>query len=84
MSTDLVLLQLFATRSGVSRWANALAALGWHNALNSTFSVLKSRPGEQQSTVQNRLETAVAHLFLQLGGHVKSASPNLSKINSKS
>jgi hypothetical protein len=80
MSTDLVLLQLFATRSRVSWWANALSALRWHNALYSTFGVLKSRPSEQQSTVQNRLQTAVAHLFLQLRGHVKSASPNLSNI----
>lgn len=78
------MLQLFATGSRVSRWADALAALGRHNALNSTLGVFKSRPGQQQSTVQDRLKTAVTNLLLQLGGHVKSASPDLSKINSTS
>jgi len=67
-----------AVLSSVTHRTLALSAEGRHIALHSSRSYFISRPIEDETRIENRFRSAVAHLFLDLRGDVEGSSPNLS------
>lgn len=73
----LVGLQLLALAATVTWWTDSLTTVRRCNSLDSTNGFVVAGPGEHKTLVEDRFGTAVAHLFLDFVGHVKSSLPDL-------
>lgn len=74
---DLVSLELLTLVTAVTRRADSLSAVRRHDPLDTTHSLVVPGPCQYQALIEHRFRSAIAHLLLNLVGHVQRAAPHL-------